>query len=483
MLCIPIIGPSLEEASSQIAEAQVYADLIELRLDLFENLDIEHIRTQIYLPVIFTFRKSLQKHMKRLLSLNPTYVDLEHDMPRTILDLIRESFPSVKQILSYHNFTCTPHNLECLIKDLQTIPADFYKIACTAQSTLDALKMLICVKKEKNLIGLCMGEKGGITRILAPFCGSPWGYACLSPRHCSAPGQLSVLELISTYGIRKLTTHCLFYGLIGSPLVTSPSHFTHNQILRQMGVDGIYVKMEIESEELAAFLPLVKQLGFRGLSVTMPLKERIVPLLDKLDPHAASIGAVNTILFQKNLSLGFNTDGKGALDVIETHKKVHGLKVHILGSGGAARAILYEAKKRGAVVTLFNRTAEKATLAAKSLGCKSATLDELSSDAAVLINATPHPLPISADVISSQALVMDIKTIPVVSELLLEAKRKGCTTVSGYEMFIHQALGQFSLWFPQYPHFQEIYHVLKKITLQFLPELQSDLKKTQKIFR
>lgn len=95
--------------------------------------------------------------------------------------------------------------------------------------------------------------------------------------------------------------------------------------------------------ELPEGLSLLKQLGFRGLSVTMPLKESILPFLDALDPEARSIGAVNTLVLENNQWVGFNTDGKGALNALGN---VVGQRIALVGTGGAAKAIAYEAHKR-----------------------------------------------------------------------------------------------------------------------------------------
>ncbi len=478
MICIPIIGPTIEAATRQIAQAADLGNVLELRLDLFldySGKELQCLLDQITLPVIFTLRKTshggyykgteeehLQK-MRSLAALKPTYFDLEYDTSLAFVDEIGRDFPEIKRIISYHDYAATPPDLDSVVKEIQNTPGELYKIACTANSILDSMRMLLCIRTHAPLLGMCMGELGAITRILGPRFGSPWSFASLSQDLASAPGQICAQEIQTVYDPTRLSPNCALYGLIGSPVSTSPSQYTHNRAFQDLGLDAIYVKMQVESPELEMFLELAKQVGFRGLSVTMPLKEQMLPYLDTIDAEASAIGSVNTLLIADNKIKGFNTDGKGALDALEAHLKVRDQKVTIVGAGGAARAITYEALRRGAHVSIFNRTTEKALLLAHTYGIQGNGLDTLQPNYAVLINTTPDPMPIDSTAIHPQSIVMDIKTIPVLSTLLQQAQQKGCTVVYGYEMFLNQALGQFALWFPQQDFKQKL--------IQFLAQL------------
>ena len=472
MICISIIGPTIAVATEQIAQASSLGNVLELRLDLFEGYtfeELQHLREQIALPVIFTLRKTSQgghfkgnevqrlEKIRSLATLKPTYLDLEYDTSLAFVKEMGRDFPEIQRIISYHDYAGTPPDLDRVLKEMHCTPGELYKIACTAHSTLDALRMLLCIRSNAPLLGMCMGELGTITRILGPRFGSPWSYACLSEENSSAPGQLSAQETHFVYDLNRLSSHCALYGLIGSPVSTSLSQYTHNRVFQDLGLDAIYVKMQVESCELKMFLELAKQAGFCGLSVTMPLKEQVLPYLDAIDPEAASIGAVNTLLIDDNKIKGFNTDGKGALDAIETRLKVRDQKVAIVGSGGAARAIIYEALKRGALVSIWNRTPKKALSLALSLqgGIQAGSLDTLQPDYDVLINTTPDPMPIDVAAVRPQSVIMDIKTSPVLSTLLQQAEQKQCTLIYGGAMFINQALGQFALWFPEQDFFKE----------------------------
>src|SRR5262249_32850217 len=155
------------------------------------------------------------------------------------------------------------------------------------ENSIDAFRLLHFIKKgDKKLIGIGMGKEGQVTRILGPIVGSPITYASLEETLMTAPGQFTARELAERYHYRSLNQTTALYGLIGDPIDRSISDITHNKLMHQYGWNAIYVKIRVKPEELPHFLPLAKTLGFRGLSVTMPLKEAVVPFSEHIDPSA-----------------------------------------------------------------------------------------------------------------------------------------------------------------------------------------------------
>src|SRR5262249_1382241 len=140
---------------------------------------------------------------------------------------------------------------------------------------------------------------------------------------------------------------------------------------------------------------------------------------------------------------GTNTDGAGALDAIEKHLKVKGKKVVLIGAGGAARGIAFEAKARGAHLLILNRTLSRAEELAKAVARTAAALGDLPWDADILINRSPDPMPID---IPSTSLVMDIVIAPKETPFIKEALSRGCRVVYGEEMFLNQAAAQTKFW-------------------------------------
>lgn len=482
MICAIIKGPTYPEAQHQIESVMAEADCVELRLDLFDEIDIDKLRglQRVYpKPMILTVRS--QSHggyfegsedarldvFRHLAQLYPAYFDFEFDISSPFIHEIQKGYPKINVILSYHNFTHIPTDLEAILAQMLKTPAAMYKIALMANNTLDTLWFLSWAKTKReslaedawkeqnknppNLIAICMGEAGQISRILGPLIDCPMTYASIKEGSVSAPGQLSVKTLHERYHYKQLNTSTSLFGLIGSPVTTSLSDISHNTILRQHRLDAVYVKMPLELAELKEFLEQVKKLSFKGLSITMPLKEVVMPFLDDIDPIAKEIGAVNTVVFKEGRTKGYNTDGMGALNAIERKTNVNDKKIVIIGAGGAAKAIAYEAYRRGASVVIVNRNVDNAKSLARLYQGRYFALEGMpqcyEEGYDILINTTPIELPIDHQYISPKAIIMDIKTRPKITHFLQAALEKKAAVIYGYEMFIEQALGQFHLWF------------------------------------
>lgn len=464
MLCVVIKGPSLEEIESQIQTAKHHADLIELRLDLFSKIDIEHIlslKDKFSLPMIFTLRSkdhgglfegSKEEYLtiiKTLITLEPQYLDVEFSVPFEWIEDLRFNYPRTKLILSYHNFVNASYSdkdLDVLYEKMQKIPAHFYKIAISHKTVLDVLRFILWARKwTHQFIPISMGTQGTISRILAPFIAAPITYCCLEDKN--SLGQLSAKTLTHVYHYKTVSSQTSLYALIGSHIDNSVSDIRHNYVFKKNQMDALYLKMNVAPSELEEFLSLAKQIPLKGLSVTMPLKEAILPYLDKIDSAALSIGAVNTLVLEDESYSGYNTDGKGALDAIESILPVSEKKILILGAGGAAKAIVFEAIQRNAKVIICNRDENKAKLVSKAFHCDFASPASIEgSYYDIIINCTPVDMPISLESLPPKALVMDIKNRPILP-FLTSANQKGSLTLSGEPMFLNQALLQYLLWF------------------------------------
>ncbi len=342
-------------------------------------------------------------------------------------------------IVSYHNFQETPDLDEIFAKMRARHPkACYYKLATFATSTLDALHMLHFQKKHPNVIGLCMGEKGSVTRILAPVMGAPIAYAPLEDGDKNALGQLLWSELSCIYRFRELNSSTQIFGLIGDPVRQSIGHLFHNDQFRQRQANGVYVKMPLKAGELKLFFEMIQDLPIIGLSVTAPLKEEVIPYLQPLAKKWQPIGAVNTVYRTKAGWEGVNTDGPAAADSLGTTKNK---QVVLLGAGGAAKAIAYELIKRGAIVTIVNRTFEKGKQLAAYLGCK---FSEKIPSYDILVNATSSPDPLSMHNIIPGATLMDIAIEP--TPFLEKALSQACHTIDGFPMYFKQASMQAALF-------------------------------------
>jgi shikimate dehydrogenase len=200
----------------------------------------------------------------------------------------------------------------------------------------------------------------------------------------------------------------------------------------------------------------VRALGIRGVGVSMPFKQDVMRLLDALDPLAARIGAVNTVVNDDGRLTGHNTDALGAVRALEEVRALAGARVLVLGAGGAARAVVHGLVERGARVTVANRSQAKADEVARSAGAASPPLDVALariSEADIVVNATSRGMvevdaasPVPEGALGEGQVVMDIVYKPITTELVRAARRRGATVVHGGRMLLHQAAAQFELY-------------------------------------
>jgi shikimate dehydrogenase len=246
--------------------------------------------------------------------------------------------------------------------------------------------------------------------------------------------------------------HTKIYGILGRPVTHSLSPAMHNAAFGELGLNAVYVAFPVT--DLAQAVAGLRGLDIRGVSVTIPFKEEIIPLIDELDPEAARIGAVNTVVNRNGRLCGYNTDWLGALQALKAKTSLTGEHVLILGAGGAARAIGFGILEEVGRVSLTDLDGPRAAALARDLQVEAIPLDALAQcPAAILINATPvgmepkaDGIPINPDLLGRYRLVMDIVYQPLETRLLREAKARGAATLDGLQMLIHQATAQFELW-------------------------------------
>jgi shikimate dehydrogenase len=242
--------------------------------------------------------------------------------------------------------------------------------------------------------------------------------------------------------------------IIGDPVTHSLSPTMHNAAYNALGIPFVMAAAHVRAESLSAAIAGFKALGFRGLAVTMPHKRSIIPLLDELDPTAKEIGAVNTVVCSDSKLTGYNTDWLGILNPLERVTDLNGRRVAILGAGGAAQAALYACTSRGAHVTIFNRSVDKARALASRWHCAARPLDAAEEIASceILINTTSVGMgelisksPISSECLTSNQIVFETIYAPRSTRLVCEAEARGAHVIRGAEMFLEQGLAQFQL--------------------------------------
>jgi shikimate dehydrogenase len=257
-----------------------------------------------------------------------------------------------------------------------------------------------------------------------------------------------------------------FCGVIGNPVEHSLSPAIHNAAFQKLGLNFVYLAFRVEA--IGDAIKGLRALGnFRGASVTIPHKVAAVPFLDSVEPTARHIGAINTIVAAGGTLTGHNTDAIGALRALrESGVELKGTQVVMLGSGGAARAIAFVLGTEAEVgrLTILGIDSQERAALARDLQSKTGmavqeshleegTLRQILPDTHVLIHCTPmgmspkvNETAVSAALLHTGLTVMDIVYNPRDTQLLKDAKARGCRTIPGLEMFLYQAAAQFELW-------------------------------------
>ncbi|WP_144187111.1 shikimate dehydrogenase [Elioraea rosea] len=271
-------------------------------------------------------------------------------------------------------------------------------------------------------------------------------------------------------------------GIIGWPVKQSRSPRLHGFWLARHGIDGAYVPLPVAPENLATAVRALRDLGFRGGNVTIPHKESVVSVCDRLEPPARRAGAVNTLVFEDDGTIvGTNTDGlgfvSGLAQAVPDYAPADGPAV-LLGAGGGARAVAAALLDAGCPeVILYNRTKARAEALAAALG-KGATVGECGSNeglarAALVVNTTSlgmsgqPPLELPLEALPPSAVVADIVYVPRTTRLLAAAAARGHRTMGGLAMLLHQAKLGFRSWFGVEPVVDE---ALERFVAGDIPE-------------
>jgi shikimate dehydrogenase len=246
------------------------------------------------------------------------------------------------------------------------------------------------------------------------------------------------------------------YGIFGDPIEHSLSPAMQNAALKAMGIEACYHAFRVGEDKLKDALLGAQAMGFAGLNLTIPLKEKALELgILKPDPLARAIKAVNTISFSDRGIFGYNTDGWGAsLALQESGILIKGKTILLIGAGGAARAIAYTLKQEGAEILIANRSARRAEELAAQIGARGYGISHLKSLAArseIIINSTSvgmregDPRLLEPDSIHEGQAVFDI-IYNRETELLQDARRAGAAALDGVMMLVYQGARALEIW-------------------------------------
>jgi 3-dehydroquinate dehydratase / shikimate dehydrogenase len=447
------------------------AKLVELRLDYINGpVNLRRLLADRPCPVIVTCRRPADggkfagTEEDRLLILRSAiaegvdYIDLEEDVAARI-----PRFGKTKRIISYHDFRKTPDNLEEIHQRLCEHDPDIVKIAAMANHPHDNLRVLELMRSSKTpMVGLCMGDIGIPSRILAGKFGSPFTYATFHHERALAPGQLSFEQMTEIYHYDRINAETEVYGVIADPIGHSLSPQIHNTGFFHCGMNKVYVPFRVPREDLSRFMDDAHLLDIKGLSVTIPHKEEVIKKLTDADGAVRGIGAANTVVFADQKRLGYNTDYRAAMDSLEAagegaeemQRRIQGRTALVLGAGGVGKAIVYGLIRRGVNVVLADAVSRQALTLAQRCNCRWVEWSaRYSITADLLFNCTPvgmHPnvdeTPFEKHHLRPSMIVFDAVYNPENTLLVKEAHSRNCTVVTGVDMFVRQAGLQFELF-------------------------------------
>jgi 3-dehydroquinate dehydratase / shikimate dehydrogenase len=473
-VCVAIIGATpaemLEKATAVVKETP----FLEFRLDYLEKPLVALPKFKHFLSdntavtAIATCRRtanggkfsgtvaSEMEVLSKAAAAGFHIVDLELESAESLkkgeLQKLRDT--GIALIISHHDFNATK-DLEGIYKRIQPFEPDFIKIVPTAKSLTDNVTLMRFIEhmdNHSNIIGICMGDAGIISRVLGLRAGSAFTFAAASIGEETGPGQIAARTLIETYRVDQVDAATKIYGVAGNPIRSSLSPVMMNAAFRRETVNAVY--LALQATKLSDLLKLVHEIPIQGLSVTMPLKQEIMAHLEKTDPLSAKIGACNTVLRAQDGKLyGFNTDVAGIIGPLEKRMAIRGSKVLVLGAGGAARAAVFGLRDKGAEVHILNRTPETAQKLAKQAGAKTIKKDALAKTPFdVIINATPIGMTgikgaqlLEAKDLNTK-LVFDLVYNPIETPLIRAARQQNIPIITGIEMFVQQGARQFEIW-------------------------------------
>lgn len=470
-VCLTLTGRTIAEDLAQYKSQKLFTDMVEFRVDLLDRGEIAAAMdfparlakvAGYAVPVLLTCRrkcdggawiaseKSRAALLKKLIksftcpfstfNLN-LYLDLESDF-HAIDDFAKKS--GVRIVRSTHCFD------EKSAKDVFkkfSVPSrrcenEILKLAIKADLPL-AVKLIRRFRDcPHDHVVMAMGYEGFFTRALAAQSRSKWVYTSVGG--LSELGHVTPTEMVRDFRFHDFDADDIsadLFGVTGWPLKKTRSPELHNGAFFAERKNALMVS--IPCPDIRKPLQAMKDLGMLGLAVTIPHKETVIPLLDKIDPVAKAVGAVNTVLRHGDKFYGYNTDVAGftrALVEFVTnspfpvphsrfpipHSPFPTMRVALLGAGGAAKACGYALRKLGCKVTVFHRK-------------------PLTAGFDLIVNATPVD-PIQEYVFRGDELVYDLRYVPETTELMVRAAKAGCRVCNGFSMLRYQAEEQRKIW-------------------------------------
>jgi 3-dehydroquinate dehydratase/shikimate dehydrogenase len=474
LICLTLTARTLAE---DIALARKYAklvDIVELRADCLapgETAEIASFPSSVPMPVILTVRRKADGGAfegsdaeREALFSNVgafAFVDFESDFyPAAATKSAHDA--GVRIIRSRHIFGGCSGAIAAEADAQCRSAGEIPKIAFMPRRLSDVADLFrtAALLSPRDRIFCAMGPLGTVSRVLAGRARSFLTY--VSPKELLANtagiGHLDPSRLNEVYAFRSITDKTSLCGVTGWPLAVTSSPEVHRAFYVRDNLDAVLIPLP--AEDIADAIGMAETLGLKGLAVTIPHKESLLRFLDEADEAVNAIGAANTVVWRNGRRCGYNTDAAGftkALTAFLERDNLRGMRVAILGAGGAARAIAYAIGKLGGDGCVYARDASRAATVAAPYGFASNTLAELVRDGRpdLIVQCTsvghgatdPSADPIPNYVFNGHEAVYDLVYKPAVTPVMARARAAGCRVESGMSMLRAQAELQHRMWF------------------------------------
>ena len=436
-------------------DAVTRADMVELRLDGVEDIDVAGALAGRARPVIVTCRPTWeggrfdgseerrQSILREALDGGADYVDVE--WRAGFADLIARDARRV--VLSSHDFQRVPDDLAARATAMRQTRAGTIKIAIPAARLTDALALLP-IGADGDAVVVAMGDAGLPSRLLASRFGSRWTYA----GDAIAPGQIPASRMLDEFRFHEIVPTTDIYGVVSNNVTHSMSPLMHNAAFRAADLDAVY--LPLRAADFDDFLTFAAAMKVEGASVTIPFKLDALRATHNADALTRAVGAANTLRRTASGWEATNTDVQGFLDPLDEvyQGSLKGARAAVLGAGGAARAVVVALLSRGVHVTIHGRRKEQAAEVGVACGAPVGEWPPPAGSWDLLVNCTPlggpaarteSPLPNGP---FTGRMVYDLTYGETESPLLRDARQAGCLTLDGLPMLIAQAERQFEWW-------------------------------------
>ena len=488
-LCLSLLPTQLDDLKAWVPHSQE-ADLVELRLDRFQQVDFLALRQLFSRPLIYTCRLASEGGQwqeapeKRIplfqsaIAAGFDYIDVEFDCADKVLPHLN-GVSERRLILSHHTDCADLETLMARLRRMVTLPAAVYKLIYRAQHLNDNLltQKLIHLAREHGVryIIHAMGPEGQLSRILGALWGNAWTYVAFSPAKETASGQFTLQSARYHYFLPEKSSEARIIGLVGYPIKQSKGYRLHNLLFHQKLLTNQRKKFIYLNFPAADFAPFWRDWKehLYGLSVTIPHKEAVVPHLDDKSSCVRISGVCNTMVRTPHGWKGHNTDLFAIEHLLKPYKAVLREGAVIIGTGATARSAIAALKRLEVYpIVITGRNLERGQWLARLFGVNFLTFSEVQGTrASVIIQTTPvgmfpdvEQLPPGIELLRKDRIVLDVIYNPRKTRFLQIAEERGCHIISGVDMFLLQAARQFKLFTGMTVSAQEVREAWEKIS-------------------